>query len=110
AGTGFDAVMMDGADRGLKDRFGRLAYVWTGARATRRKPAKVKIVVDGARWFSGRAACVLLGNMGTLTGGLNAFPDARPDDGKLEVGVVTADGTVEWARVFTSLVAGRAEK
>lgn len=109
AGAGFDAVMMDGADRGLKDRFGRLAYVWTGARATRRQPVRMRIEVDGAPWFSDRAACVLLGNMGTLTGGLSAFPDARPDDGKLEVGVVTAEGMLAWARVFTSLVAGRAE-
>src|SRR6476661_8791995 len=32
AGTGFDALMIRDADRGLKDRVGRLAYVWTGAR------------------------------------------------------------------------------
>ena len=33
AGTGFDAEMIKEADRGLKDRFGRAAYVWTGAKA-----------------------------------------------------------------------------
>jgi diacylglycerol kinase family enzyme len=31
AGTGFDAMMIKDADR-LKDKAGRLAYVWTGAR------------------------------------------------------------------------------
>ncbi len=30
AGAGFDAEMIDAADRGLKDRLGRLAYLWTG--------------------------------------------------------------------------------
>ena len=30
AGTGFDAMMIKDADRGLKDKAGRLAYVWTG--------------------------------------------------------------------------------
>ena len=31
AGTGLDALMIRDADRSLKDRFGRAAYVWTGA-------------------------------------------------------------------------------
>ena len=32
AGAGFDAAMIRDADGGLKDRFGRVAYVWTGSR------------------------------------------------------------------------------
>ena len=110
AGTGFDAIMMEEADGELKDRFGRLAYVWTGARSTRMKPRKARVKVDGSTWFKGRASCILLGNMGTLTGGLTAFPDARPDDGKLEVGVVTADGPVQWARVLARLATGHADR
>ena len=35
AGAGFDARMIGDADGGLKDRFGRLAYVWTGAKNLR---------------------------------------------------------------------------
>jgi YegS/Rv2252/BmrU family lipid kinase len=110
AGAGFDAIMMQQADGALKDRFGRLAYVWTGARATQTDPVKMNIKVDGNPWFKGKASCVLLGNMGTLSGGLNAFPQARPDDGLLEIGVVTAEGAVEWARVLTRLATGRAER
>ena len=41
---------------------------------------------------TGRATCVLLGNVGDLFGGVEVFPDARPDDGVLELGVVTAEG------------------
>ena len=110
AGAGFDAVMIERADRGLKDRFGRLAYVWTGAKATREAARKVKIKVDGLEWFKGKATCVLLGSMGTLTGGMVAFPDASPTDGQLEVGVVTAEGAVQWARVIGRLAAGSAER
>jgi diacylglycerol kinase (ATP) len=110
AGAGFDAIMMKAADAGLKDRFGRLAYVWSGARATQAKPVKMSVKVDGTAWFKGRASCLLLGNMGTLTGGLTAFPDARPDDGQLEIGVVTAEGPVEWARVLSRLAAGHADR
>ena len=110
AGAGLDAIMMSEADAGLKDRFGRVAYVWTGARATRSKAVKMSVKVDGKSWFKGRATCLLLGNMGTLTGGLTAFPHARPDDGLLEVGVVTAQGPLQWARVLSRLVAGTAER
>jgi diacylglycerol kinase (ATP) len=110
AGAGFDAIMMQEADGGLKDRFGRLAYVWTGARATQTSPVKMSLQVDGTSWFKGRATCLLLGNMGTLSGGLTAFPEARPDDGQLEIGVVTAEGPVEWARVLTRLATGHADR
>ena len=48
--------------------------------------------------------------MGTLTGGLTAFPDASPDDGLLEVGVVTAEGALQWARVLARLATGRADR
>jgi diacylglycerol kinase (ATP) len=108
AGAGFDALMIRDADRGLKDRVGRLAYFWTGARNLRAATADARVDLDGRRWFDGRVSCVLVGNVGRLTGGLEAFPDARPDDGLLEVGVVTASGFLQWARALTRLAAGRA--
>ena len=110
AGAGFDAVMIERADGRLKDRLGRLAYVWTGTKAARSSARKVKIEVDGLAWFKGRASCVLLGSMGTLTGGMVAFPDASPTDGQLEVGVVTADSLVQWARVVGRLAIGSPER
>ena len=110
AGAGFDAIMMKDADTKMKDRFGRLAYVYTGVKASGEASTKVKVDVDGQRWFSGRAGCVLFGSMGTLTGGLRAFPDADPTDGKLEVGVVTADSPVKWARVLARAAMKKADR
>ncbi len=107
AGAGFDARLIRDADRSLKDRIGRLAYVWTGARNLRAGRVGTTIRVDGATWFEGEASCVLVGNVGTVIGGLPAFPDAAVDDGALEVGVVTADGALEWARVLARLAVGR---
>ncbi len=104
AGTGFDARMIADADRGLKDRFGRLAYFWTGAKAMRGERVRTKISVDGKRWFDGRSSCVLVSNVRAVTGGLVVFEDARPDDGRLEVGVVMAEGFDEWLRVFARLL------
>ena len=108
AGAGFDARMIGDADGGLKDRFGRLAYVWTGAKHLREKPFRAKIKVDGARWYDGDASCILLGNVGKLFGGVEAFEDAHPDDGVLELGVVSADGVREWAGTVARAVVGTA--
>jgi diacylglycerol kinase (ATP) len=106
AGAGFDARMIGDADGSLKDRFGRLAYIWTGAKNIRDKPFRAKIKVDGARWYDGDASCILLGNVGKLFGGVQAFEDARPDDGVLELGVVSADGVREWAGTMARAVVG----
>jgi diacylglycerol kinase (ATP) len=106
AGAGFDARMIGDADGTLKDRFGRLAYVWTGARNLRMKPFTAKIAVDGSRWYKGEASCILLGNVGKLFGGVDAFEDASPDDGVLELGVVSADGARQWVETIARAVAG----
>ena len=109
AGVGYDAIMMRDADGELKGRFGRLAYVWTGVRATHMNPRKIRIEIDGEPWFKGNATCVLFGQMGTLSGGIVAFPEAQPDDGLLEVGVVTAESALQWVRVLSRLVVDEAK-
>jgi YegS/Rv2252/BmrU family lipid kinase len=109
AGAGFDGDLIADADRGLKDRLGKLAYVWTGLSHVRDRAVPMRIRVDGDTWFDGEASCVLLGNVGTITGGIEAFDDARPDDGRLEVGVATAQGVVAWARTLGRMAAGRSD-
>jgi len=100
AGSGLDALMIRDADSGLKDAVGRMAYLWTGAKNVRRDPVKAKVRVDGHPWFKGGVTCLLVGNVGKVLGGISAFEGARPDDGRLDVGVVTADGLSEWARTL----------
>lgn len=109
AGVGFDADMIRGADGGLKRRLGRAAYLWTAARSLGKTPTQAKIKVDGAPWFDGDATCVLLGNLGTVLGGVQVFDGASPDDGWLDVGVSTAEGAVQWARVLGQIGAGQAD-
>jgi diacylglycerol kinase (ATP) len=110
AGAGFDGGMIRDANGSLKSRLGRLAYVWTGMRKLGDEPVPTRIRVDGADWFDGPATCVLLGNVGKITGGVPAFPDARMDDGRLDVGVSTAQGALQWARTFGRMVTGQARR
>jgi diacylglycerol kinase (ATP) len=110
AGAGFDARMISDADRGKKDRLGRAAYVSTGIRNLGAPRARATIEVDGELFFQGKVSCVLTANVGKILGGLEAFPQARPDDGRLELGIVTARGPVQWARTFGSLALGHPER
>jgi diacylglycerol kinase (ATP) len=110
AGAGFDARMIADADRGMKDRLGRAAYVITGVRNLGARRVRTTIKVDGKRFFDGKAACVLAANVGEILGGVEAFPRARPDSGRLELGVVTAGTPVQWARAFTRIALGHPER
>ncbi len=110
AGAGFDALMIRDADAGLKDRVGRAAYVWTGAKNMSAARVQTDVRVDGKRFFKGKASCVLVGNVGKIIGGVQAFDGSRPDDGRLEIGVVTAKNPVQWTRTMSRVALGKAEK
>jgi diacylglycerol kinase (ATP) len=108
-GAGFDARMIKDADRGMKDRIGRAAYLYAGTRNLSARRAKAIVKVDGRPFFKGRVSCVLVGNVSKVLGGVEAFSGAKPDDGLLEVGVVTAKNPVEWARTLGRVALGEAE-
>jgi diacylglycerol kinase family enzyme len=104
AGAGIDGRIMGGVSKSAKAHMGRLAYFRSSALAIKASARNVRVKVDGTVWFDGKASCVLLGNVGTVTGGLCVFPEASPDDGQLEVGVVTAKKGLDWLRVLARVV------
>ena len=65
AGAGLDARMIQDADGGPKDRYGRLAYIWAASKNLRAEPFKARIEVNGdlgalaslveRRWCSARS-------------------------------------------------------
>jgi diacylglycerol kinase (ATP) len=110
AGIGFDAYMIGGARGRLKNRLGRVGYVWSGLRNLNRRRTHAKVKIDGRKWFSGRASCVLVGNLGTVFGTVEVLDDARTDDGWLNVGVSTARGAVQWTRAMARAFAGTTDR
>jgi diacylglycerol kinase family enzyme len=110
AGAGFDARLIAGADRAMKDRLGRAAYIYTAATSLIARPVTATVKVDGRRFFKGRVCMVLAANVGTIFGGIEFFTAAQPDDGLLELAVVTAKNPVEWARMFGRVALGKAER
>jgi diacylglycerol kinase (ATP) len=107
AGTGFDVGMLAAAEDD-KERLGTLAYVRAGVDEVRhRKLFDAKVSIDGQMFYEGEASCVLVGKLGSLKGGIKAFPEATPTDGQLHIAVVTATGMREWASLMMSAVTRR---
>ena len=110
AGAGLDALLVRDADSELKSKVGRAAYVYTGAKHLGFDPVQAEVEVDGVPFFRGSTTSVLVANIEGAVGGLDLFDASEPDDGLLEVGVVTADGPVEWLRTAARAVVGTAEE
>ena len=110
AGAGLDALMIKDADAGLRDRIGRVAYLWTGAKNLDASPVTATVDAEGRRFYKGTITCVLVGNVSNVFAGIEVFDGARLDDGLLEVGVVTAQSRLQWARTIGRVALGRAEK
>jgi diacylglycerol kinase (ATP) len=108
AGAGLDARMIRDADGGPKDRYGRLAYIWAASKNLRVDPFEARIEVNGDLWYEGDVSCLLVGNVGALFGGLEAFESASPEDGKLELGVTQAESLGQWARTVARTAIGSA--
>ena len=85
AGMGFDAAIMAGVNEDLKKRVGWIAYVFSALKALMFPAVKVAISVDGGEFTKHRARTIVVGNVGTLTAGMPLLPDARIDDGLLDV-------------------------
>jgi diacylglycerol kinase family enzyme/membrane-associated phospholipid phosphatase len=106
-GLGLDAAIMQGAPDELKKRVGWTAYVIAGLRHFRDPAVKVEISVDDGPTVRYRASTVVIGNVGTLTGGIPLLPDAAPDDGKLDVVVVAPRRFLTWIRLLVRVMARR---
>jgi diacylglycerol kinase family enzyme len=99
AGLGFDAEVMASVEHRLKERVGWLAYVVAGARRLRGRQTRVLLRLDDEEPVRRRLRSVIVGNCGELTGGVRLMPEAKIDDGWLDVVVVAPRGVVGWIGV-----------
>jgi len=98
-GIGFDAAIMAGASEALKQRMGWRAYVVSAMRNLRYPARRVEVSVDGDPFMRYRARTVVVGNVGLLQAGIPLLPDARFDDGRLDVVVVAPQRWWGWLTV-----------
>ena len=102
AGIGLDAAVVAAAGAQLKRRLGWMAYALAGAARLSLPPGEFTVRLDDAEPMRRRARCVVVANAGLLPGGFTLLPQARLDDGLLDVGVLAPSGTWGWI-----LLAGR---
>lgn len=104
AGTGFDADVMANTPEGLKGRVGPFAYVISGLRAMRGRRTRVTLSLDGGPPLRRSTRTVLVGNSGTLLGGLVLMPAALVDDGLLDIVNLSPKGIPGWIAVAARVV------
>jgi len=104
AGMGFDAKMIDTASDRIKVRFGWPAYALSAVRHLFDRPMRVSIRLDGAPPLRRRARTVLVGNVGRLQGGIALLTEAQPDDGRLDVAVLTPHTLRHWLALAWSVL------
>jgi diacylglycerol kinase family enzyme len=107
AGMGFDAQLLDSTPDGLKKGIGSAAYVLAALRHLRHRRIRVQIRLDGAAPIRRRVRTVLIGNVGRLQGGIRLLPDAVPDDGWLDVAVLTPSTLRHWAALGAGVLLRR---
>jgi YegS/Rv2252/BmrU family lipid kinase len=104
-GFGVDAQMLVETDDDLKDRAGWLAYVEAMGRAMAgTEMTGISIALDAGEAQSVRGHTLLIGNCGLLQGGIRLLPDAKVDDGLLDLLLVSADGALQWLDTVRSVV------
>lgn len=107
AGMGIDARVISATNQRLKKRVGWLAYVDAGLRTVvRERPLRISFEIDGGSTRSLRVFTVMMGNCGLLPGGVLLIPDAKMDDGKLDVVALKPQprlGPLSWLRIFNKI-------
>ncbi len=104
-GLGFEAQMVKDADREIKNRFGRLAYVISSVKAFQKiKEVKYHLKIDGKEYESKGVTCIVAnsGNVGFSDVSLD--DDIRVDDGLLDVIVVRKVNVSLFGHIIATLI------
>lgn len=109
AGLGIDAVIMDRTDSDLKKAVGSAAYFVAAAQNVDHPPLPVRITVDDRDPITREAMLVMVGNVGMLQGGIQIIPDAKADDGYLDLLVASPESTADLLRMTRKVLTRVAE-
>ena len=107
AGMGFDAQMLAGTSEKAKRHLGWIAYVAGGLKHLRDRPMRARIVLDGGPPMPRHPRTVIVGNVGRLQGGVRLLSEAQPDDGKLDVAILSPNNLGHWASLAWAVVRRR---
>lgn len=105
-GVGLDAAVAARMNRQPRLGGGCLSYLWAlMIELGRLEPVRLRLEVDGQRW-EGAALLVAIANAISYGGGMRIAPQARVDDGLLDVVVVGPMGRIEFLRTLPRVFNG----
>lgn len=102
AGVGMDARLMENTQPELKKRIGWIAYIEGGIRSLPLKFEKFDVSLnDQTRTL--KSYSLLVGNVGLLPGAISMMPDARLDDGRLDMAAIGPRRIWNWIDFFSRI-------
>lgn len=107
AGIGMDAVIMDETDPGLKKAVGPAAYAIAAGKALGRKPLPMTITLDDGTPIRRRSILCVIGNVGEVPGVVSLIPEARLDDGRLDLLVASPRRLRDWITAIVRVLLRR---
>jgi len=104
AGLGFEAGMVDKANRELKNVLGPMAYIFSGARQmVDQKPFEATLWIDGKEYKVDACAITIANAAPATSVTAQGFGKVIPDDGLLDVVVATPKDRISGLSVLSSL-------
>ncbi|RJF41241.1 YegS/Rv2252/BmrU family lipid kinase [Actinomyces sp. 2119] len=107
AGVGLDARIMGDVDEHLKRVIRSGAYALAAVHNAFPAPFTATVTLDDGEPTQQQAVMALVGNVGTITGGIALFPDAQPDDGYVDLLLANPDRVTDWARLGAQSLTGQ---
>ena len=109
AGLGLDAAMAALTNPKLKQRIGWLAYVSPILQAAFKNERKeLTVVLEDGQHTHRRQHTAIIGNCGVLTGGFLLMPEAKLNDGLLDVLALDPQSVFGWTRILRRVAVGSA--
>ncbi len=102
AGVGLDANVIQLTSWQSKKKWGPLSYVLSLARVLDQPAGQLRLSVDQGPWLDGTTA--LFGNGRFYGGPFPVFPNARPDDGLIDILLIHGHGPATFCKLLADVL------
>ena len=109
-GVGLTERLVSRASAREKETLGKLAYVKAMLRELGMRPHSISFKLDGRRSQRARGVAVVVANAGTIGGKLDFAPDARLDDGQLDLCILHSFGLRDLIRILWHSLRGQLQR
>ena len=106
-GVGLTERLVSQASADAKERIGRWAYLFAMLKELGARPHRFELLLDGGERVTSRGVAIVIANTGEMGHGLRFAPDARLDDGLLDVCVLRHFGAGDLLRFGARTLTGR---